>query len=56
VLGALSAEDHRQLSAAGLDVTPVSLQQLIVRTTQHAAESAPATTGEPADIDEGALR
>ena len=56
VLGALSAGDHRQLSAAGLDVTPVSLQQLIVRTTQHAAESAPATTGEPADIDEGALR
>ena len=56
VLGTLSAEDHRQLSAAGLDVTPVSLQQLIVRTTQHAAESAPATTGEPADIDEGALR
>ena len=56
VLGTLSAEDHRQLSAAGLDVTPVSLQQLIVRTTQHAAESAPATTGEPADSDEGALR
>ena len=56
VLGTLSAEDHRQLSAAGLDVTPVSLQQLIVRTTQHAAESAPATTGESADIDEGALR
>ena len=50
VLGALTAEDRQRLATAGLDVTPVSLQQLIVRTTQHAAESA------AAPIDEGALR
>ena len=50
VLGALTAEDRQRLAAAQLDVTPVSLQQLIVRTTQHAAEST------AAPIDEGALR
>ncbi|WP_396642625.1 ABC transporter ATP-binding protein [Microbacterium sp.] len=50
VLGALTAEDRRNLAAAGLDAAPVSLQQLIVRITQHAAESA------AAPIDEGALR
>lgn len=49
VLGALSAADHERLATAGLDVAPVSLQQLIVRTTQHAATPSPA-------IDEGALR
>ncbi|MFS0734348.1 ABC transporter ATP-binding protein [Microbacterium sp. 1P10UB] len=37
VLGALTAEDRRGLAEAGLDVAPVSLQQLIVRTTQHSA-------------------
>jgi len=36
VLGALTDADRQQLRAAGLDVGPVSLQQLIVRTTQHA--------------------
>ncbi|MDN3495024.1 ABC transporter ATP-binding protein [Planococcus sp. APC 4015] len=52
VLGALTAADREQLVAAGLDVGPVSLQQLIVRTTQHAAGAA-----DPASaIDEGALR
>ncbi|CDK01091.1 ABC-type multidrug transport system, ATPase component [Microbacterium sp. C448] len=50
VLGALTAEDRQNLAAAGLDAAPVSLQQLIVRITQHAAESA------AAPIDEGALR
>lgn len=52
VLGALTLADREHLAAAGLDVAPVSLQQLIVRTTQHAAGSA----GESATIDEGALR
>lgn len=51
VLGALSASDRERLTSAGLDVAPVSLQQLIVRTTQHAA-GAP----EHAPVDEGALR
>ncbi|WP_298742938.1 ABC transporter ATP-binding protein [uncultured Microbacterium sp.] len=35
VLGTLTPADRAAISAAGLDVTPVSLQQLIVRTTQH---------------------
>ncbi|WP_169582971.1 MULTISPECIES: ABC transporter ATP-binding protein [Microbacterium] len=51
VLGALSATDRERLVGAGLEVAPVSLQQLIVRTTQHAG-AAP----EPTTIDEGALR
>ncbi len=38
VLGALSPTERQQLAAAGLDTAPVSLQQLIVRLTQHAAE------------------
>lgn len=45
VIGALSAEDRSELALAGLDVLPVSLQQLIVRQTQNAAKT-----------DEGALR
>lgn len=55
VLGALTAADRERLTASGLDVAPVSLQQLIVRTTQHAAESIGAA-GEASAIDEGALR
>ncbi|WP_019182049.1 ABC transporter ATP-binding protein [Microbacterium yannicii] len=53
VLGALSLADRERLAAAGLDVAPVSLQQLIVRTTTaHAANA-----GETAStLDEGALR
>jgi ABC-2 type transport system ATP-binding protein len=39
VLGTLTAGEREQLSASGLEVGPVSLQQLIVRTTQHAAET-----------------
>ncbi|MDZ8173202.1 ABC transporter ATP-binding protein [Microbacterium xanthum] len=39
VLGALTDADHRALAAAGLEVTPVSLQQLIVRLTQHASDA-----------------
>lgn len=45
VIGGLTAADRAELAASGLDVTPVSLQQLIVRQTQHAATT-----------DEGALR
>jgi len=49
VLGALTLADRERLAAAGLDVAPVSLQQLIVRTTQRAASEGAAT-------EEGALR
>ncbi|KAA9134542.1 ABC transporter ATP-binding protein [Microbacterium caowuchunii] len=49
VMGSLSAADRAELSARGLDVTPVSLQQLIVRATQNAADDAAANA-------EGALR
>lgn len=51
VLGALTAGDRERLAAAGLDVAPVSLQQLIVRTTQHVSG-----TFEQTPTDEGALR
>ncbi|QOC26705.1 ABC transporter ATP-binding protein [Microbacterium hominis] len=47
VLGALDADDRARLAASGLEAGPVSLQQLIVRLTQHQAENAAA---------EGALR
>lgn len=51
VLGALTANDRERLAASGLDVAPVSLQQLIVRLTQHSAsDRATAPTAE------GALR
>lgn len=40
VLGALTPADRERIAAAGLDVAPVSLQQLIVRTTQAHAEAA----------------
>ncbi|AMG83242.1 MULTISPECIES: ABC transporter ATP-binding protein [Microbacterium] len=36
VLGALTADDRAEVRAAGLDLAPVSLQQLIVRLTQKA--------------------
>jgi ABC-2 type transport system ATP-binding protein len=49
VLGALTPADRDRLASAGLDVAPVSLQQLIVRTTQHTAAASPT-------IDEGELR
>lgn len=52
VLGALTPADREALNIAGLDVAPVSLQQLIVRTTQHAAGTQAAASA----IDEGALR
>ncbi|MGK3952028.1 ABC transporter ATP-binding protein [Microbacterium sp. I2] len=53
VLGALSLADRERLAATGLDVAPVSLQQLIVRTTTANANNA----GRAASaLDEGALR
>jgi len=55
ILGALTADDRNRLDAAGLEVAPVSLQQLVVRLTQHAA--APSTTSAHTDpTTEGALR
>ncbi|GAA1977598.1 ABC transporter ATP-binding protein [Microbacterium pumilum] len=55
VLGALTAADHERLAAAGLEVAPVSLQQLIVRTTQHAAAAGVDDHDQATAIDEGAL-
>ncbi|MBW9092526.1 ABC transporter ATP-binding protein [Microbacterium jejuense] len=49
VVGHLTDADRAELASAGLDVAPVSLQQLIVRTTQRAAS-------ESAASEEGALR
>ncbi|MFE6996280.1 ABC transporter ATP-binding protein [Microbacterium sp. NPDC057659] len=40
VVGRLEAAERTRLTADGLDVVPVSLQQLIVRLTQNAASSA----------------
>ncbi len=40
VYGALSAADRAELRELGLDVSPVSLQQLVVRTTQAAEKGA----------------
>lgn len=37
VLGALSADERAEVTASGLDLAPVSLQQLIVRLTQKAS-------------------
>ncbi|KQR25219.1 ABC transporter ATP-binding protein [Microbacterium sp. Leaf151] len=50
ILGALTTEDRRMLADARLEASPVSLQEFIVRSTQHAA-STPA-----APAQEGALR
>ncbi|GAA1723161.1 ABC transporter ATP-binding protein [Microbacterium paludicola] len=47
-LGALSAAERAEAQAAGLDLAPVSLQQLIVRSTQHTPAAAPASTEEVA--------
>lgn len=39
VLGHISSDERHQLTAAGIELAPVSLQQLIVRLTQGAAEA-----------------
>jgi ABC-2 type transport system ATP-binding protein len=48
VLGHLSADERAAVAASGLDLAPVSLQQLIVRLTQKAGstESTAAATKE----------
>ncbi len=57
VLGTLTSDDRAQLRAAGLDAGAVSLQQLIVRMTQHAGRDAAGdTAGDPATTEEGAFR
>lgn len=48
VLGTLDTADRARLVAAGLEVAPVSLQQLIVRLTQHASDSPRDTASAPA--------
>jgi len=40
-LGALSPTERRQVAEAGLDLAPVSLQQLVVRLSQHEAGAGP---------------
>lgn len=50
ILGALTSVDRRALAEARLEVSPVSLQEFIVRATPHAASASAAT------LPEGALR
>ncbi|MGB4779765.1 ABC transporter ATP-binding protein [Microbacterium sp.] len=45
VLGTLPPDERTRLAAAGLELTPVSLQQLIVRLTQHATPNTGAKNG-----------
>jgi ABC-2 type transport system ATP-binding protein len=56
VLGALTDGDRARLRAAGLELAPVSLQQLVVRLTQHAADPAGTPAGAASLPDQGALR
>jgi len=53
VIGALDAADRNTLREARLEVAPVSLQQLIVRTTQNVAATRARIA---APVEEGALR
>ena len=55
VIGELSAADRTRLREEGLDVAPVSLQQLIVRTTQHASGEPGDATASEKDMKEGSL-
>ncbi|WP_091228758.1 ABC transporter ATP-binding protein [Microbacterium sp. 3J1] len=41
VLGALSSDERAEVTASGLDLAPVSLQQLVVRLTQKAEAQSP---------------
>ncbi len=51
VLGALSAAERAEVAASGLDLAPVSLQQLIVRLTQKAeADSAPRSSAPKEEV------
>lgn len=55
VLGRLTDADRARLTADGLEVGPVSLQQLIVRTTQH-TDDASATASDTRLASKGARR
>lgn len=55
VIGELSAADRTRLREEGLDVAPVSLQQLIVRTTQHASGEPGDAPASEKDMKEGSL-
>ncbi|MGO3319639.1 MAG: ABC transporter ATP-binding protein [Microbacterium gubbeenense] len=44
-LGQLTGDERRRVEAAGLELAPVPLQQLIVRLTQHQGETARETEG-----------
>jgi len=44
VLGSLTARDRARLGSVGLEVAPVSLQQLVIRLAQHAEADASAPT------------
>lgn len=50
VLAALDETERRELVRAGLDVAPVSLQQLIVRLTQRAGGDAPLAVGNHQEV------
>lgn len=54
ILGQLSDVDREFIADANLDLTPVSLQQLIVRTTQAGAD--PSQDGTSTDTDVGSLQ
>jgi ABC-2 type transport system ATP-binding protein len=56
VLGPLTDTDRGRLRSSGLEVAPVSLQQLIVRLTQHSAEPSSTQAGAASLPEEGALR
>lgn len=45
VLGTLSADERAEIAASGMDLAPVSLQQLIVRLTQKAGAGSGTTAG-----------
>jgi len=50
VLGHLSADERAGVAASGLDLAPVSLQQLIVRLTQKASADSAAPTHESQEV------
>lgn len=54
VLGALGPQERARIAEAGLELSPVSLQQLVVRLSQHRASPTPASPD--AFASEGARR
>lgn len=56
VLGALSSEERAQVTASGLDLAPVSLQQLIVRLTQKASAENGAESDAESDAENQEVR